>query len=194
MDVLRKLIFMLMSLHKMNAFGSSKPEDIPNFDIQLYGTVHSLFLPPSSIDRKIRWKLYMILFTRLPLMYVIQNEWHSLKSPSRMFVPRISKQWFSPSVWEPLLRRKKNNKLGIFNQSHSFPHFLTYRVFRSSDYLDTLLRIAKPSNSPPSFFSWNEPAGGLSASPGGGWIKNGYTVFCWIRVEAFPKGESRLPV
>ena len=85
------------------------------------------------------------------------------------------------------------NWVGSTNHMNSL-HSLTASVFRSSDYLDTLLRIAKPSNSPPSFFSWNEPAGGLSASPSGGWIKNGYTVFCWMHVEAFPKGESRLPV
>ena len=67
-------------------------------------------------------------------------------------------------------------------------------VFRSGDYLSTLLRIAQPANAPPSFFSWNEPAGGLIASPTCGWPKYGYTLFCWIRVESFPRNSSSLPV
>lgn len=67
-------------------------------------------------------------------------------------------------------------------------------VFRSGDYLSTLLRIAQPANAPPSFFSWNEPAAGLSTTISSGWPKSGYTVFCWMRVESFPSGESALPV
>ena len=35
MDILRKLIFMLMSIHKYNVFDASKPEEIPSFDCEL---------------------------------------------------------------------------------------------------------------------------------------------------------------
>ncbi len=36
MDILRKLIFMLMSIHKYNVFDIQNPQGIPQFDIQLY--------------------------------------------------------------------------------------------------------------------------------------------------------------
>ena len=35
MDILRKLIFMLMSIHKYNVFDIQRPEEIPAFDIVL---------------------------------------------------------------------------------------------------------------------------------------------------------------
>ena len=50
MDVLRKLIFMLMSIHKYNAFDIQRPEEIPPFDIALF------LCPPTS-------------FTHWPPMY-----------------------------------------------------------------------------------------------------------------------------
>ena len=137
----------------------------------------------------------MILSTRLPLMYdsfrTNRVDWiYLLECTSTGSQDNASSLPFGNLCFGG---GRATDWVGSANHINSL-HSLTSSVFRSSDYLDTLLRIAKPSNSPPSFFSWNEPAGGLSASPSGGWIKNGYTVFCWMRVEAFPKGESRLPV
>lgn len=42
MDVLRKLIFMLMSIHKYNAFDIQRPEEIPPFDIALFLSLPAL--------------------------------------------------------------------------------------------------------------------------------------------------------
>ena len=69
-----------------------------------------------------------------------------------------------------------------------------YRVFRSSDYLSTLLRIAHSHSKPPSFFSWSEPAGGLYTYPSQSWPKNGFTAFCWIRIENYPSETADLPM
>lgn len=67
-------------------------------------------------------------------------------------------------------------------------------VFRSSDYLSTLLRIAQSTENPPSFFSWSEPAGGLFVYPSQTWPKNGFTMFGWIRFENYPSPTSLLPM
>ena len=48
MDILRKLIFMLMSIHKYKVFDASKPEEIPNFDVTLL--VHSFAFTFRSED------------------------------------------------------------------------------------------------------------------------------------------------
>ena len=42
MDILRKLIFMLMSIHKYNVFDIQRPEEIPPFDIALCVSVTAL--------------------------------------------------------------------------------------------------------------------------------------------------------
>ena len=72
--------------------------------------------------------------------------------------------------------------------------FIIHSVFRSSDYLSTLLRIAQTPENPPSFFSWSEPAGGLFCYPSQSWPKNGFTMFGWIRFESYPSNSSSLPM
>lgn len=64
MDILRKLIFMLMSIHKYNVFDIQNPQGIPQFDIQLYLSSLSL----SYIDLMILLRLSMISFILLLLM------------------------------------------------------------------------------------------------------------------------------
>lgn len=44
MDILRKLIFMLMSIHKYNVFDASKPEEIPSFDVTLFSLSFAITL------------------------------------------------------------------------------------------------------------------------------------------------------
>lgn len=105
-----------------------------------------------------------------------------------MSVLKISKQCCCLSVWVLSQTRVKNKRKGIFGIA------VLHSVFRSSDYLSTLLRIAQTSKKPPSFFSWSEPAGGLYCYPTQSWPKNGFTMFGWIRFENYPSDSADLPM
>ena len=97
----------------------------------------------------------------------------------------------SAIAWISNSEQKNSDCKNVFLQFDS--SFIT-SVFRSSDYLSTLLRIAQTSKKPPSFFSWSEPAGGLSAWPTQSWPKNGFCVFGWICFESYPSESADIPM
>ena len=79
-------------------------------------------------------------------------------------------------------------------QGWFFSLVLMDRVFKSGDYLGTLLRISQSTSTPPSFFSWNQPAVGVIATPSCPWPKNGFTLFAWVCVESYSQTGTRLPL
>ena len=107
----------------------------------------------------------------------------------RTFVPRTSRRFFSRSAWAPSRARPTKTNPGLLLCA-----WLNRSVFRSGDYLGTLLRISQSSTSPPSFFSWNQPATGIVAMPPGAWPKNGFAFFAWVCVESFSQAGSRVPL
>ena len=107
----------------------------------------------------------------------------------RTFVRRTLKRFFSPSDWARSRAKPTKTNPGL-----RWFAWLTCSVFRSGDYLGTLLRISQSSTSPPSFFSWNQPATGIVATPTSAWPKNGFAFFAWVCVESFAQSGSRVPL
>ena len=168
-DILRKCIFMLMSLHKYNVFDAQNPSEIPSFSIQL-----------SDDSIKI---IYDFIYTLAS--HVFASVCFDVECPSAGPENDSSSV---PSGYVCERSGRKQSRVG------SLDRLEVRSVFRSGDYLGTLLRISQSSTSPPSFFSWNQPAVGIVATPSCAWPKNGFTLFAWVCVESFSQSGSRVPL